>query len=179
MGRTKQEITDTLLEVYRDVCALDRQGVDKPAPKLIAQVVRMLEPQRGTLLVQRARIELRSAPKPAKAAAAQQEAPPVVGKPQGAQPSRQPQPLKVAPGHPPLSATPKSGAEAGAENVAAAEPLTADEVETMLSMKPADAEERYSAERVRATLVSIGTDADGLEIKTYRQLFNITRNAFA
>lgn len=179
MARTKQEVTDTLLSVYEDLCLLDGQGVDKPAPRALAGLIATLALRDGRLAVNRIRIKLRSQPKPAKADVVQSAAPAEPGKPQGAQPSRQPQPLNPVPEQAPLSVAPKSEGVAEAANVAVAEPLTADEIESMLSMKPIEAEENYSAERVRATLISLGTDADGLETKTYRQLFNITRNYFA
>lgn len=168
-----------MLSVYEDLCLLDGQGVDKPAPRALAGVIATLAPKDGRLAVNQIRIKLRSQPKPAKADAAQPAAPAELGKPQGAQPVRQPQPPKVEPEQAQQSAALKSEGVAEAENAVGAEPLTADEVEAMLSMKPIEAEENYSAERVRATLVSLGTDASGLEIKTYRQLFNITRNHFA
>jgi hypothetical protein len=79
----------------------------------------------------------------------------------------------------PLSVTPKSEGEEQAENVVVAEPLTPDEIEAMLSMKPIDAEENYPAERVKATLLSVGVEAETLETKTYRQLYTITRIQFA
>ena len=178
MAKTLSEIVDTIVEAYKDLNALNGQGVDRPASRQLAQVASMLEPHRGQLLIRQARIESRSQPRPAKADVAQPAAPAELGKPQGAQPVRQPQPPKVEPEQAPLSALKSEGVVEG-ENVVAAEPLTADEIESMLSMKPIEAEENYSAERVRATLVSLGTDANGLEIKTYRQLFNITRNYFA
>ncbi len=125
MGRTKQEITDALVDVFQDLCNLNGQGVDRPAPRLIAQVVRMLEPQRGGLLLNQAKIKLRSNPKPTKVETPGKspldyqnewkgpaetyirprtkvetptiETPPEVGKPKGAQPVRPSQPHKVEP----------------------------------------------------------------------------------
>lgn len=179
MVKTKEEIVAALLSTYEDLCLLDGQGVDKPAPRALAGVIATLAPKDGRLAVNQIRIKLRTQPKPAKADVVQLAAPAELGKPQGAQLVRQPQPPKVEPEQAPQSAAPKSEGEAEAENAVGAEPLTADEIESMLSMKPIEAEENYSADRVRATLVSLGTDANGLEIKTYRQLFNITRNYFA
>ena len=178
MAKTKEQVLETLLSTYEDLCLLDGQGVDKPAPRALAGLIATLAPRDGRLAVNQIRIKLRSQPKPVKTDAVQPAAPAELGKPQGAQPVRQPQPPKVEPEQAPLSALKSEGVVEG-ENVVAAEPLTADEIESMLSMKPIEAEENYSAERVRATLVSLGTDANGLEIKTYRQLFNITRNYFA
>ena len=179
MAKTKEEIVAALLSTYEDLCLLDGQGVDKPAPRALAGVIATLAPRDGRLAVNQIRIKLRSQPKPAKADAVQPAAPAELGKPQGAQPVRQPQPLKIVPEQVPQSVALKLEGVAEAENVAVVDPLTADEIESMLSMRPIEAEENYSAERVRATLVSLGTDASGLEIKTYRQLFNITRNYFA
>lgn len=167
-----------LVEAYEDVCLLNGQGVDKPVPKALFGLVRTLDPKNGLLLLNQAKIRLRSQPKAAKAAPTPPPAPPAPaepGKSQGPQPLPQPQPLKAEPGQ--LPTAPKSGAEA--EPAVAAEPLTVEEVGAMLAMKPADAEVEYSAERLRATLVSLGTDAASLEYKTYRQLFNMTRNQFA
>ena len=184
MGRTKQEITDTLVSVFEDLCALNGQGVDRPAPRLIAQVVRMLEPQRGGLLLNQAKIKLRSNPKPAKAETPTIETPPEVGKPKGAQPVRPSQPHKVEPEQTPqpvaiLTTNPKLEGAAEVESVAAVEPLTPDEISAMLELKPIDAEENYPAERVIITLLSLGVDSTTLENKTYRQLYNITRTHFA
>jgi len=178
MAKTKEEIVAALVGIYEDVCLLNGQGVDKPVPRAIQGVIQSLDPRNGLMLVRNVKIKLRSQPAPERAA----PKPPILpeaGKPQGAQPVRQPQPLKVEPEQAPLSAAHKSEDVAEGENAVVAEPLTADEIESMLSMKPIEAEENYSAERVRATLVSLGTDANGLEIKTYRQLFNITRTHFA
>ena len=179
MAKTKEEIVAALLSTYEDLCLLDGQGVDKPAPRVLAGVIATLAPKDGRLAVNQIRIKLRSQPKPAKADTVQPAAPAELGKPQGAQPVRQPQPLKAEPEQATLSIAPKLEGVAEGGNVVVDEPLTADEIESMLSMKPIEAEENYSAERVRATLVSLGTDANGLEVKTYRQLFNITRNYFA
>lgn len=179
MAKTKEEIVAALVGIYEDVCLLDGQGVDRPVPRSIQGVIQTLDPRNGLISVRNVKIRLRTPPKPAKADAVQPAGAAELGKPQGAQPSRQPQPLKVEPEQAPQSAAPKLEAVAEAENAVVAEPLTAGEIETMLSMKPIEAEEIYPAERVRATLVSLGKDADGLEIKTYRQLFNITRSHFA
>lgn len=179
MGRTKQEITDTLVDVFQDLCALNGQGVDRPAPRLIAQVVRMLEPQRGGLLLNQAKIKLRSAPKPAKVEVPTIEALPEVGKPKGVQPARQSQPHKVEPEQAPQPVAPKLEGEGEVESVAAVEPLTPDEISAMLELKPIDAEENYPAARVIITLLSVGVDSTTLENKTYRQLYNITRTSFA
>lgn len=184
MGRTKQEITDTLVSVFEDLCALNGQGVDRPAPRLIAQVVRMLEPQRGGLLLNQAKIKLRSNPKPTKVETPTIETPPEVGKPKGAQPVRPSQPHKVEPEQVPqpvaiLTTNPKLEGAAEVESVAAVEPLSIDEVSAMLELKPIDAEENYPAERVIITLLSLGVDSTTLENKTYRQLYNITRSHFA
>lgn len=179
MARTKQEITDTLVSVFEDLCALNGQGVDRPAPRLIAQVVRMLEPQRGGLLLNQAKIKLRSNPKPTKVETPTIETPPEVGKPKGAQPVRPSQPHKAEPEQVPQPVAPKLEGEAEAENVAAVEPLTPDEIFAMLELKPIDAEENYPAARVIITLLSLGVDSTSLENKTYRQLYNITRTHFA
>jgi len=180
MARTKQEITDTLVDVFQDLCALNGQGVDRPAPRLIAQVVRMLEPQRGGLLLNQAKIKLRSNPKPTKVETPTIETPPEVGKPKGAQPVRPSQPHKAEPEQVPQPVAPKLEGEAEAENVAAVEPLTPDEIFAMLELKPIDAEENYPAERVMAALINIlGFERQTLENKTYRQLYNITRTSFA
>jgi len=178
MGKTKEEIVAALVGIYEDVCLLNGQGVDKPVPRAIQGVIQSLDPRNGLMLVRNVKIKLRSQPAPERAAP-KPTILPEAGKPQGAQPVRRPQPPKAEPEQAPQSVAPKSEGVAEGENVAVAEPLTADEIESMLSMKPIEAEENYSAERVRATLVSLGTDANGLEIKTYRQLFNITRNYFA
>lgn len=180
MGRTKQEITDALVSVFEDLCALNGQGVDRPAPRLIAQVVRMLEPQRGGLLLNQAKIKLRSNPKPAKAESPTIETPPEVGKPKGAQPVRQAQPHKAEPEQVPQPVAPKLEGAAEVGSVAAVEPLTPDEIFAMLELKPIDAEENYPAERVMAALINIlGFERQTLENKTYRQLYNITRTSFA
>lgn len=179
MARTKQEITDTLVSVFEDLCALNGQGVDRPAPRLIAQVVRMLEPQRGGLLLNQAKIKLRSNPKPAKAESPTIETPPEVGKPKGAQPVRPSQPHKAEPEQVPQPVAPKLEGEGQGESVAAVEPLTPDEISAMMELKPIDAEENYPAERVIITLLSVGVDSTTLENKTYRQLYNITRSNFA
>lgn len=184
MARTKQEITDTLVSVFEDLCALNGQGVDRPAPRLIAQVVRMLEPQRGGLLLNQAKIKLRSNPKPTKVETPTIETPPEVGKPKGAQPVRPSQPHKVEPEQTPqpvaiLTTNPKLEGAAEVESVAAVEPLSIEEVSAMLELKPIDAEENYPAERVIITLLSVGVDSTTLENKTYRQLYNITRTHFA
>lgn len=184
MAKTKEEIVAALIGIYEDVCLLNGQGVDKPVPRSIQGVIQSLDPRNGLISVRNVKLKLRNQPKAEKSAPVQPAAPAELGKPQGAQPVRQPQPLKVVPEQVPqpevvLTTQTKSEGVAEAENVAVVEPLTADEIESMLSMKPIEAEENYSAERVRATLVSLGTDASGLEIKTYRQLFNITRNYFA
>lgn len=184
MARTKQEITDTLVSVFEDLCALNGQGVDRPAPRLIAQVVRMLEPQRGGLLLNQAKIKLRSTPKPAKAETPTIETPPEVGKPKGAQPVRPSQPHKEEPEQTPqpvaiLTTNPKLEGAAEVESVAAVEPLSIEEVSAMLELKPIDAEENYPAARVIITLLSVGVDSTTLENKTYRQLYNITRSHFA
>ena len=207
MARTKQEITDTLVSVFEDLCALNGQGVDRPAPRLIAQVVRMLEPQRGGLLLNQAKIKLRSNPKPAKAESPGKspldyqnewkgpaetyirprtkvetptiETPPEVGKPKGAQPVRPSQPHKAEPEQVPQPVAPKLEGEGQGESVAAVEPLTPDEISAMMELKPIDAEENYPAARVIITLLSVGVDSTTLENKTYRQLYNITRTHFA
>jgi len=179
MARTKQEITDTLVSVFEDLCALNGQGVDRPAPRLIAQVVRMLEPQRGGLLLNQAKIKLRSNPKPAKAESPTIETPPEVGKPKGAQPVRPSQPHKAEPEQVPQPVAPKLEGEGQGESVAAVEPLTPDEISAMMELKPIDAEENYPAARVVITLLSVGVDSTTLENKTYRQLYNITRTHFA
>jgi len=179
MARTKQEITDTLVSVFEDLCALNGQGVDRPAPRLIAQVVRMLEPQRGGLLLNQAKIKLRSNPKPAKAESPTIETPPEVGKPKGAQPVRPSQPHKADPEQVPQPVAPKLEGEGQGESVAAVEPLTPDEISAMMELKPIDAEENYPAARVVITLLSVGVDSTTLENKTYRQLYNITRTHFA
>ena len=207
MARTKQEITDTLVDVFQDLCALNGQGVDRPAPRLIAQVVRMLEPQRGGLLLNQAKIKLRSNPKPAKAESPGKspldyqnewkgpaetyirprtkvetptiETPPEVGKPKGAQPVRPSQPHKAEPEQVPQPVAPKLEGEGQGESVAAVEPLTPDEISAMMELKPIDAEENYPAARVIITLLSVGVDSTTLENKTYRQLYNITRSNFA
>ena len=179
MARTKQEITDTLVDVFQDLCALNGQGVDRPAPRLIAQVVRMLEPQRGGLLLNQAKIKLRSTPKPAKAETPTIETPPEVGKPKGAQPVRPSQPHKVEPEQFPQPVAPKLEGEGQGENVAAVEPLSIEEVSAMLELKPIDAEENYPAARVIITMLSVGVDSATLENKTYRQLYNIARSNFS
>lgn len=179
MGRTKQEITDTLVDVFQDLCALNGQGVDRPAPRLIAQVVRMLEPQRGGLLLSQAKIKLRSAPKPAKVETPTIKDLPDVGKPKGAQPVRQSQPHKLEPERASQPVAPKLEGEVEVGSVAAVEPLTSDEISAMLEMKPIDAEENYPAARVIITLLSVGVDSTMLENKTYRQLYNITRSNFS
>ena len=180
MARTKQEITDTLVSVFEDLCALNGQGVDRPAPRLIAQVVRMLEPQRGGLLLNQAKIKLRSNPKPTKVETPTIETPPEVGKPKGAQPVRPSQPHKAEPEQVPQPVAPKLEGAAEVGSVAAVEPLTPDEIFAMLELKPIDAEENYPAERVMAALINIlGFERQTLENKTYRQLYNITRTSFA
>ena len=179
MAKTLSEIVDTIVEAYKDLNALNGQGVDRPASRQLAQVASMLEPHRGQLLIRQARIESRSQPRPAKADVAQPAAPAELGKPQGAQPVRQPQPPKVEPEQAPQSVAPKSEDVAEAENVVAAEPLTEREIDAMLALKPIEAEEIYSADRVRATLVEAGFLEALLEDKTYRQLYNLTRNNFA
>ena len=179
MARTKQEITDTLVSVFEDLCALNGQGVDRPAPRLIAQVVRMLEPQRGGLLLNQVKIKLRSSPKPTKPDVPEPAAPPAVGKPKGAQQVRQSQPHKAEPEQPQPVAAPKLEGEGQGESVAAVEPLTPDEISAMMELKPIDAEENYPAARVVITLLSVGVDSTTLENKTYRQRYNITRTHFA
>ena len=177
MSRTKQEITDAFVELYQDLCALNGQGVDRPAPRLIAQVVRMLEPQRGGLLLAQAKIKLRSTPKPTKPEVPEAVLP-EVGKPKGAQQVRQSQPHKAEPEQP-QQVAPKLEGETEGESVAAVEPLTVDEIAAMLELKPIDAEENYPAARVIAALVSAGFPPSTLQGKTYRQLYNITRSHFA
>lgn len=179
MARTKQEITDTLVDVFQDLCALNGQGVDRPAPRLIAQVVRMLEPQRGGLMLNQAKIKLRSNPKPTKVETPTIETLPLAGKPKGAQPVRPSQPLKEEPEQVPQPVAPKLEGEGEVGSVAAVEPLTPDEISSMLEMKPIDAEENYPAARVIITLLSVGVDSTMLENKTYRQLYSITRSNFS
>ena len=179
MAKTKEEIVAALIGIYEDVCLLNGQGVDKPVPRSIQGVIQSLDPRNGLISVRNVKLKLRNQPKAEKSAPVQPAAPAELGKPQGAQPVRQPQPLKVEPEQAPLSAAPKSEGVAQGENVAVAEVLPLDEIGAMLALKPAEAEEYYPTERVVATLIFIGVESALLENKTYRQLYNMIRTHFA
>lgn len=184
MAKTKEEIVAALIGIYEDVCLLNGQGVDKPVPRSIQGVIQSLDPRNGLISVRNVKLKLRNQPKAEKSAPVQPAAPAELGKPQGAQPVRQPQPLKVVPEQVPqpevvLTTQTKSEGVAEAENVAVAEVLSLDEIGAMLALKPAEAEEYYPAERVVATLIFIGVESALLENKTYRQLYNMIRTHFA
>lgn len=180
----KDEVVDLLLQAYKKLCLLNGQGINKPQPRNLANIIRALAPGRARLEIITVHGELRTVPSAPRQA--------VPGKPSEARPTRQAEASKVEGpeiGQQEMQELRKSlreglrkpqvepaavKSEAG-EVVAGANPLTDDETLAAVEMKPADAVEQFGEARLFATLAALDYNVAG---KSGRQLHNMLKKHY-